>query len=302
MVEERDWYGRDWKILRTNLLKLCLQHGDELLFSIKTESIDLPSLVERFVEKIQNDISQRISGDRLGLWKNGLSLFVNRQRLVEWLQNDRSALCGKKTNNGKRVQPRQALGRKLWQYFELARREQLAAGLGVSANKIKTWERLDRISRDLAEQKDSTQRCSEEHFQELAQLVKDKYSHDKNLPRKINTVQGYFYQFSDECFEKIDDREDGMDKISLQEAKNLIDGVGMAELSRCLNQLSEKDLKIIDVSFQLGIGKVQYLTVEDFLLAHSLSADEYEKRQSKIMKQLRDCLEYGLHEQIGGRE
>lgn len=300
MIEERDWYGRDWKKLRSQLLKLCLQYGDEFLASLSSSPGNLMQIVYSFIENIERDILHRIPPDRLGLWQKALPFFANKQLLFEWLENDKPALLGEKINNGNPVKPRQALGRKLCQYFEQERRQQIAAGYGVSANRIKTWERLDRISREVAAQNKTRQRCSEEHFIMLAEHVKEKFSHDKNLPRKTNTIQDYFYQFSDDCYEKIDNQDDGMEKISLQEARDLLDHVGMAQLSRCLNRLSGEELEIVDAAFQLGIGKVQYLSLNDFLEKHSLTAEAYEQKRIEILSKLRFCLECSLHEQRGG--
>jgi hypothetical protein len=250
--------------------------------------------------QIREDISDRITHDQLGLWHNCFPLLVEPQWLQEVLRGDREALCGRKKNNGKLVQPRQALARKLLQFFEMNRRRHIANELGVSSNKVKTWERLDRISRGLAAESNASGRCNEEHFEELARYVKAEYGHDKNLPRRAKTVKGYFYRFSGECMEYIDDREDTMDKLSLEEAKELFQGVGMAELARCLQQLTREELAVIDVSFGLGMSKVHYRSVNDFITHHSLTQEQFTSQQEDVLVCLHQCLEINLAFQQGG--
>ncbi len=298
MSGEHDWYGRGWRSLRSNLLKLCLQHSEELLAKVRANPERLPEMIDAFVEKVLVDISQRIPLDQLGLWEEAPALFVNRARLVEWLESDRRAIRGEKIHKGQPINPRQALGQKLWQYFELARREQLADDLGVSAGKIKTWERLDRVSREIARQKPVSQRCSDEHFRELAGIVKARHPHDKNLPRKVATIKAYFYRFSDECHESIGDLNDGIEMTALEEAKDLLQGVGMEKLNECLRKMSSEDLEIVDVGFNLGIGQVQYRTTQDYLHAKSIDSTEYKDRLEKILGRLRRCLESSLGEDL----
>jgi len=294
----RDWYGKDWRSLRSNLLKLCLQHSGELLTGVRTNPEILPEMVDAFIEKVLVDISQRIPLDKLGLWEKSLPLFVNRERFVEWLEADMRAIRGEKIHKGQPINQRQALGQKLWQYFELARREQVADDLGVSAGKIKTWERLDRISREVRRQNQLIQRCSGEHFRELAGIVKARHPNDRNLPRKESTIEAYFYWFCDECRENIGDLNDEIEMTTLEEAKDLFRGIGMEKLNECLRNMSSEDLEIVDVSFGLGIGEVQYITTQDYQHAKSISSSEYKDRLARILGKLRRCLESSLGEQL----
>lgn len=300
MVEERDWYGRDWKILRTQLIKLSLLHCESLLEGIGNSGEKIELLIDYFVVQTQNDISERVAQDQLGLWQNCLPLFVQLDWLYVELEQDQDALLGRKRNNGKKVQPRQALARKLALFFEMNRRDHIANELGVSSNKVKTWERLDRISRSLTKNSSASNRCSDDHFEDLASYVKANHSHDKNLPRRAKTVKGYFYRFSDDCIENIENRNDTMDKLSLQEAKDLLQGVGIIELSKCLQQLSVAEFEIIDVSFQLGMSKVVYHSIDDYLHNHQLTHDQLEHQRDRVIDKLRQCLEIGLISRQGG--
>jgi hypothetical protein len=238
--------------------------------------------------------------DQLGLCQNCLPLLIQSEWLHVEFERDRDALYGRKNHNGKAVQPRQALGRKLTQFFEMNRREHIANDLGVSSNKVKTWERLDRISRNLIKDSRSANRCVEEHFEELARFVKVNHGHDKNLPRRAKTIKGYFYRFSDNCIENIEDRDGTMDKLSLQEVKDLLQEVGITELARCLQQLSATEQEIIDVSFHLGLSKVVYRSIKDYCYNRQLKKKQFEKKRNQVIDKLRQCLELSLISRHGG--
>ena len=300
MIATRDWYGRDWKLLRLQLVKLCLQHSENLLFDLQKKDPDVLALIKAFTLRLQQNIAARISLDQLGLWQHGLALLVHPEQLARDCEADLEALRGQKTSNGEPVHPRQALARKLQQYFETNRRELVATEMGISANTVKTWERLDRISRDIARLEHLGNRCIEDHFEQVARHIKEHHGHDKNLPRRAETVKGYFYRFSSDCLQFIEDRGDTMDKLSLEDAKELLQGVGMAELSHCLQALSQQQREIIDATFHLGLSKVIYRSVDDYLRNHQLGKVEYETLLQGILTNLGQCIELRLAARQGG--
>jgi len=298
---ERDWYGRDWVMLRTQLIKLCLLYSDPLLSGLQhapTQSAVF--LVDQFMKRVREEIGSRIPLDQLGLWQSGLSLLVHEEWLCSELEHDQKALCGRKIIHNKKIKPCQALARKLAMFFEKNRRMLVADELGVSSNRVKTWERLDKISRTLNRTNTSTNRCTEDHFEELANYVRRHYGHDRNLPRRAKTIKGYFYTFSKQCIENIENYNSTMDKLSMQEAGQLLQGVGMAELSRCIKQLSKTDKEIISVSFKLNCAQVVYLSLEDYLNRHNLQEKQFEQKRSQVVNRLRRCLEISLVARQGG--
>lgn len=300
MVNNREWYGRDWKILRTQLVKLCLLNSEALLAGLQEDDPVVFDLVEDFLAQLHEEISRRITVDRIGLWQHTLDLLIQGSWLAAELARDLDVLRGGKMVGTNRVLPKQALARKMMQFFEMNRREHIANEQGVSANKVKTWERLDRISRDIARQSETGNRCNEEHFEKLARHVKTRLSHDKNLPRRSKTVMGYFYRFSEDCVEHIDDQETTMDQLSLAEARELMRDVGVVELSRCLGTLPADDLELLDASFGLGLSKVVYRSVEDFLHNKKLGRKEYDTKLQHVLTMLGHCLEIGLAARQGG--
>ena len=113
MTTSRDWFGRDWKLLRTQLIKLCLQHCQEFLNEVQVKDLGVLAMIKAFFDRIRLDIAARIPLDRLGLWQHGLALMVHPERLARDCEADLVALRGKKTSNGEPVHPRQALARKI---------------------------------------------------------------------------------------------------------------------------------------------------------------------------------------------
>ena len=133
MVFDHDWYGKDWKILRSQLLKLCLQYSNSFLQRV-SEAKEI-SLGE-YITTIEKNINTRIPPDQLGLWQNCLPLLIRTEWLKKELERDIKALCGQKTNKGKKVSPRQALARKLNQFFEMNRRQHIADELCVCCRSL----------------------------------------------------------------------------------------------------------------------------------------------------------------------
>lgn len=296
MTTSRDWYGTDWKTLRNQLVKLCISHSEPILERLQTATGDCHQIFEEYIKVVREDLSERTILDELGLWQNCLPLLIQTEQLENELNRDMKALSGSKEN----VTPKQAFARKLCQFFEYNRRDQIANDLGVSGNKVKTWERLDRISRNITKNDSPGNRCTEEHFDELAKFVKTNHGHDKNLPRKSKTVKGYFYRFSDDCIQFIDTSEHTMNKISIQETVNIFQQVGMVELSRCLKQLNENDLQLLDACFGLGISKIAYRSIEDFLHNTKMTLEQFNKDKERVIDTLKFCLELSL--EAGGLE
>ncbi len=295
-IATRNWYKRDWRILRNQLIQLSLTYSKIILQGIAGNNIP----VEVFLKQIREDIAERIAGDQLGLWQNALPLLIDPDWLQRELERDITALSGKKRDKGEYISPKQALARKLILFFERNRREHLASEQGVSSHRVKTWERLDKISRVLAREQSYTTRCVEEHFAALADYIKSNYSHDKNLPRRAEKVMEYFYQFNDECLEHIQDYDSIQDNLSIQEAQELLHGIGRAELEACLGELSAEERKFIEVRFHLGLSDAVSHCPDDYMQNLEMEKSLLEEKQADVLVMLRRCLELRLAARQGG--
>ncbi|MCU7805625.1 MAG: hypothetical protein KZQ96_20755 [Candidatus Thiodiazotropha sp. (ex Lucinoma borealis)] len=232
------------------------------------------------------------------MWKNALALFGDRDRLVKLLQADGEAIRTAGMSE-KGITLEQVVGRILRQYLEGARRDLVACSMGVSAGRLKTWERLDRISRGLIGENDSRSRYDYGHFEKLAVYIREHHSKDRNLPRTANTIQDYFDTFCREC--------DGSQcKSSLRELSNdlgdvrdYLDGGGLGILYECLMKINLKEREMVDSAFGLEMFKKPgYETTEkiDDALGNSSVNDI-----SRILEKLRNCMEIILKARAGER-
>lgn len=288
---ERDWYGIDWLILRNNLVKVCVRKSEKPFRELSGSSDILDNIVASYVNDLLEDIEKRALLDRVGLWAHAMPLFSNRSHLESTLKKEMSAVLRATAKKRDTVSVQQIIGQTMKHYFESARREILAADCDVSPNRIKTWERLDSISRKLAQAKPVESRCTDEHFEQLSNVVKTQHPKDKNLPRTVKTIMVYFYQFSGECSKFVEASDSHLETTSLEDAREMLAGVGLDILSGCLDQLSTEHLEIVDVAFGLGIGTVQYRSVDDFLHNRSIKLSEFEKLLKMVLEKLGNCLE-----------
>ena len=284
----KHWYGEHWRQLRTQTLKCCLSHADALPAKIDAVA------VSRFIETVTADIRNRIYEDRMGLWEKALPLFADPDKLRDWLLADRKILARGTSRSGKPVHRRQALGRRLSQYFEQARRELVAHEMDVNPHRLKTWERLDRLSREIAHGQDIENRCTDAHFAELAAAVRERFPRDRNLPRTPDTIQTYFFKFSHDCRKPADDPQAVLDNAPAPALREIMRGVGAEVLAVCLDKLEPIELEYMDVEFDLGLSTVQYRKKSDFFTSRALSESSFAIRLREILDKLRDCLELAL--------
>lgn len=288
---EREWYGTDWRSLRRNLLNFCIAQAQEFLDEVRSDSADVDKVIEAFFERLLNRMSDLVVNDGVGLWRHALPLFEGRTRFISWIRRDLDALRGLRKKKDKFILPKQALGQILWQYFELARRELVATGRGVSVARIKTWERLDRISRKLAAEPPVTdQRCAEEHFLELSTYVKDNHPMDRNLPRKVSTIREYFLEFSDACIQF--GVPETMQACSTDESElDFISPLQEQNIEAALQALDETARACLDIAFGTSLSSVSYIDKEAFLVSTGISEQDYRELLETTLERARPLLE-----------
>lgn len=293
MQNKREWYGSSWKILRTQLIKLCRRHFNSFIESVQYDNPDYVTVTNSLLCQVIDDVSALIADDKLGLWENALPLLINSDKLAVELKREHD-LFFQGSNRDKAVQPIQAFLRKFQIHLETNRRELVATGMGISPNKLKTWERLDSISRKISKNSTGGGRCNDAHFGELALHVSCEYGHDKNLPKRAETVKDYFYLFSEDCRKHIDNIEELNLKKPHFEAFELFEGIGKTELLKCLQGLEPKEMELIDSAFGLAIGKVVYTSGAAFRKNNSLTRNQFQAQKRNIMDKLLQCLELAL--------
>ncbi len=137
---------------------------------------------------------------------------------------------------------------------------------------VKTWERLDRISRDLCRKSGDDlrgiNRCTEAHFEDLLERLARDHPGDHNLPRTLETITGYFQEFCADCAETLpEDYAGEADDISGSDLSLLPGGhFKLASLQDCIAALTEMAREIICASYGLtdAQSNVVPLSAESF--------------------------------------
>ncbi len=298
MAQFDDWYGRDWRILRKELVKLCVNCAGAFLEDVRNSPNQLIELLEEFKQSVMAEISGLATIDQTGLWPAAMALLVDDGSLDVALKKDLKAIEGGAVRRGNKVSAGQALGQVLRSHFEEARRKLLAADMGTSPSMVKTWERLDRISREITRDRPGVRRCSEEHFNELAGAVKERFPNDKNLPRKISTIQQYFFRFSDECVESVDDISEIHGHWSPEDVRGVFGEFAYEILIECLEAQSPEDAMLVDATFGLGIFDRESNNV---VMMHSNYQDTANERSLvSVLASLRQCLESNIESRYLG--
>ena len=290
MAGEEYWYGEGWRTLRRNTVSVCLQHAPVLLDTLdqgKPESID--SALRHFVGAVLRTMEERRGGGQgSGLWDHAIALFGEVELLTKSV---RGVLDFISRFDG---DPRVILVPAFTRYIEKARR---ACQIGNAARRA-VWERLDRISRSLpAPSGANTSRCNIDHFVEIVEHVRRNHSGDHNLPRTVQTVREYFFEFSTDC------RQDLSDDIAfgLNSSPNDIDvlvsvtGVDI-DLERCVMQLPDEFRNLIENRYYSPLASRNHMQL--YCQTHGISRSEYYRRHSKALKLLQSCVSSQIEKAI----
>jgi len=277
---QEQWYGCDWKSLRSNLVKLSIQVIERFVEDKAPGGMAAADIGE-LEARLHHAVNDRIAGDRLTMWSHALPLCVGLAGLADNLAREIGSHEG--------VSWQRRAGAMLKQHFETARREILAADKETHAHRIKTWERLDQISRKVARTRNDEGRCTEAHFQAVSDFVRVEYPRDKNLPKKLSTIETYFWEFSDECVEVVS--SDATEQLPAAEIADLFVDVGIPELGQAIYRLDEVHRDVISFEYELELSGIRFMTRNDLLVHHKLSEQEYDHCVAQGLSQLRQGLE-----------
>lgn len=286
-MQEFEWYGCDWKSLRSNLLKVIIRSMESYRHENGLSGLSSAD-AGKVTDRLQREVAARVSTDKLGMWEHALPLLVDLESVFEDIEKEFSKSAQHDISWRNRV------GSVLKQYLEGSRRAILALDHNVSTNRIKTWERLDQLSRKLAKLRKEDCRCNASHFEALARYVRTHHPKDKNLPKKVSTIEHYFWDFSNECIEMIDNDDAGA--LSQEEIGDLFGEVGIPELAVSLSNLTSVHRDVISFEYDLEISDVVFMEKRALLDHHQISAESYDK----LVLQTLGILQRDLQMQLGG--
>lgn len=302
-ARERDetfWYGEGWRSLRRNLVKLCLRESADLLDRLASEDAsdaEVDLAVRRYVDRLLRAIEERLGAapgnDR---WRHGLRLLAKPDRLADALGRQRARF----QDGGSDAAPEALLGRILRSEFEHCRRILQTAH---SHHRQKTWEQVDRISRRLLDVGDGVEtRRSREHLAAVLQAIEQDHPQSRNLPRRIETLEDYFFEF---CPAYQPEALEPEREASLADERSL----GFADLDFleemtgmrpdpivCFEALPEAHAEAFAVAKGLQAdlltgGGVAYLNAKAFYTAKRISKRRFYRLVREATNLLVDCLQ-----------
>jgi hypothetical protein len=165
--------------------------------------------VRVFVDRVLTAIDKRARATaHADIWRHSLLLLAMPDTLVDVLVKQQRRFASTDRDHD----PDAMLGAALKAHFETARRDLQTEH---SPHRLKVWEQIDRVSRDLIGLNDDpTALRSVEHLEAVLAALKERYPSSRNLPRSIETLEGYFFEFS---------RSYGPDSLDGELGKALLD-------------------------------------------------------------------------------
>ncbi len=305
--DESHWYSHSgWPQLRGQVIKLARSILPVLQDGLRNPDRTPDEAAEAFVAEVVTAIGDivdrqiseqlRTSADEEGmsltssLWAYALRLFAESDDLTAMLAKDAHLILGQTNRN---VSPEEAVGRTLKTFLENARREISSD----SANRLKNWEAIDRVSLEVASVGLGTpleRRCSDEHVEAVFALLKGRYPESKNLPiRRISTLYEYFDEFCVACAER-HEAEYGAELLALRDETN-----AWPTIDLCLDRLRADRIELWEaLAVRVGLDEIGGVTQQQYLASNGLSRHGFEVRFREAQALMLACVENSVAFQL----
>ncbi len=303
--DERYWYSEGWRRLRRNLVSLCLRESGDLLYVLCSEearSQEVDQAARVFVDKLVSIIQDRLQArPAADIWGHSLRLFAEPDRLSRDLQRQQAQFAADSHD----LDPKALLGGALKGHFEMMRRELQTEH---SPHRLKVWEQIDRVSRDIRGVNDDTLAVqSIEHLEAVLFELGHRYPKSRNLPRSIGTLEAYFMEFSrsfeprsldGELADRLaDDRAATPDDLDFLEH---VTGMRPDPID-CFRALPEQHAKVFAVAHRLEADLMPdehatFLSARAYYLSKGISKRRFYRMLQEATKFLVQCLERRIQE------
>ncbi len=304
----RDWLGEDWLKLKGQLVTFCVRYVALLYDDDETYS---SSLFSQFRDQLLSDLNERTRAgkDVAGLWGEALGLLARIDDFAPVLDKELGHIK-------KDISPAKVLGQCFGFFLEEQRRVWYAQELNETSARVKTWERLDRISKSLLRKEMQSQaletanvdlhidRCTEGHFKKLHQHIREHHRKDYNYPQSLNNIRDFFYLFCKCCRKRanVDLQQDDYYSLSKGGISTLVEKLFNTQsaevLQQCLHQLNQEQSEILDIEFKLGIHSVIYHSATGYRKDKGMTKHAYDITKQQALRQLGECFE-NAYPQIG---
>jgi hypothetical protein len=299
--EEVEWLTTKWPYLRDFLAEVILIHAEPVIEEAISGIIASESW-KGLLEKVLRDLSAPGSlSERRSI---AISLLSEPDELRKAIAESGKFLAADTTGFGRRLVFRRGLTR----VCDLR--------LGGTLHFGEVWRKLDEISRRLADQqapfkRRAIDRCSMDHFIDLAAHIRTHHGADHNLPKTVKKIEEYFERYSECCQPRsiemaIDDDDAEGSNVSLdfsdrlqsqeywkeiqafyQQAEDLPDeGFYLDHLDECIRQLDDEAQKFLAVKFPNG--DPPHETIADYCRRNGIDDRQFRRVISEAMDRLRD--------------
>lgn len=284
--DEKHWFGfGGWQSLRGSIKAMAREELPGLLADLSAANVEIETATKAFVVRIVRKMEVRLKARGSSKWSYGISLLGEVDLLAARIKAD-PILGG---NAERRNLPPEIAFYRLFSYFlEHARQSQG----GVSHHRVVTWERLDRISRRIAEEEARrgirVDRFSAEHFQQLQEKCVAEWP-ESNVDLKIETIRGYFEEFFD----------DAQVEMPTEESPRLTDYDHMARefqkkpnVRICIERVQREDRGLWDaLLLKHSCHPILHGPFYDYASNNDISRYEIDKRYTTALSMVQQCIE-----------
>lgn len=301
MKTEENLLAREWRRISSQLRNVLWLHADPVVTALVQPGLPPAAFDPPFATFVGSALKDMESRRNLAgghhhaerahqTWEVAISLMGESAILKQALWDGRKFFATGDPQIAFHMVARRALSTMRWPQ------------LADSPGQLKTWERLDRISRELAAEggnalKDTFSRCTREHLEALLARLGETHAHDHNLPREMHTLENYFFRFCTECVEgaraDLDD-SDGADAAEMDGSDvALLPGYDRRAdfLHACIGALEGLYRDVILATLRRpDSDNVVFLTAEAFCNARNVSRRKFFQFKDAAMQQLKLCI------------
>jgi hypothetical protein len=284
--DEKHWFGfGGWQSLRGSIKAMAREELPGLLADLSTENAQVEAATNAFVIRIVRKMEARLQARGSSKWSYGISLLGEVDILAARIKAD--PILGGNAER-RNLPPEIAFYRLFSHFLEHARQGQG----GVSRHRVLTWERLDRISRRIAEEQAkkglAINRFSAEHFRQIQEKCLAEWP-ESNVDLKIETIRGYFEEFCDDAQGELpeEDRAGPADYDYMAREFQKKPNVRM-----CIERVQRKDEALWDaLLLKHGCHPILHGPFYDYASSHDISRYEIDKRYTTALSMVQQCIE-----------
>lgn len=301
LTPEQNLLTLEWRRIAGRLLNALSLYADPVIYALQDPATDAATFevaYGAFFDAALKDLAARrnaAEGERgLLTWEVAISLMAESEILRRVLWDGRARFAQGEPHHAFRMLTRRALSTMRWPQ------------LAESPEQLKCWQRLDRISREFAGRtadplKGFSSRCTREHLDALLVHLREEHAQDHGMPRKMVTLENFFYRFCADCEggAKVEiedaDAELGAAQIGAWDIDSLPGAdLRLDYLRDCMRALTSTDRDVLYTALKEPIpeSNIVYPTVDFFCRARNISRGQFSRIRGAAMQKLSHCVKH----------